>query len=273
MTSLGTAASSLAAISWDPQIRGFSIVITAVLILCGSIYMLLATNTGAKLGLLLALAGLTGWMTLMGFLWTVFGIGLRGEPPKWQVEEIIAGGAAASTIEALNDFPRGWEKLRPGDAVLSEAQAAADAALSKEGMEGAAGGQGGEGGTAEPPDFAPPFEKSGDYLQIAGYRKGGENSFLPGKVLQNKNGIFHAPNYAVIQVRPTIQQVSLNGAPTTPQPDPSKEPYTVVMVRDLGNLRFPSFVLTISMAILFGVCVNVLHKRDRQLTEPQTALA
>lgn len=264
----------LGALSWDPQIRGFSIVLVAVLILCGSIYLLLATNTGAKLGLLLAVTGLTGWMALMGLLWTVFGIGLRGDPPSWQVEEIVAGGGEASTSEELEDFPRGWQKLQTGDRILADAQAAADNALSKDAQASAGGGHSGGGGAAtEGPEFAPPFEGSDDYVLVAGFRKGGENSFLPGKVLKHDRGIFHAPHYAVVQVRPALQQVSLDGAPTTPQPDPSKEPYTVVMIRDLGNVRQPSAILAVSMGILFAVCCYVLHKRDQELTEPQTALA
>ena len=274
MTSLATTA--LAALTWDPQIRGFSIVLVAFLILCGSVYMILATNTGAKLGLLLALTGLTGWMTLMGALWTTFGIGLRGDPPSWHVEEIVTGDGEASTSEELAEFPRGWQKLETGDRILADAQAAADHALSKEAQEAGAGGGGHGGEAAGPapePEYAPPFEASDDYVHVAGYRKGGENSFLPGKILEHKDGIFHAPHYAVVQVRPSLQQVSLDGAPTTPQADPSKEPYTVVMVRDLGNVRQPSAMLMISMGILFGVCCYVLHKRDQELTEPQTALA
>ena len=272
MTSIATTV--LAALSWDPQIRGFSIVLVAVLILCGSIYLLLATNTGAKLGLLLALTGLTGWMMLMGLLWTIFGIGLRGDPPSWHVEEIVTGDAEASTSEELAEFPRGWEKLETGDKILADAQAAADHALSKAAQEsGGGGGHGGEAAPAPEPDFAPPFEAADDYVHVAGYRKGGEDSFLPGKILEHDRGIFHAPHYAVVQVRPSLEQVSLDGAPTTPQPDPSKEPYTVVMVRDLGNVRQPSAMLTVSMGILFGVCCYVLHKRDQELTETQTALA
>ena len=274
MTSVATTA--LAALSWDPQIRGFSIVLIAFLILCGSVYLILATNTGAKFGLLLAVTGLTGWMTLMGILWATYGIGLRGDPPAWHVEEIATGDFDVSTDEALEDFPRGWQRLETGDRILADAQAAADHALSKEAQSAGAegGGHGGGGGaTVEEPDFAPPFERTSDYVHASGYRKGGEDSFLPGGILKHDRGFFHAPHYAVVQVRPALEQVSLDGAPTTPQPDPSKEPYTVVMVRDLGNVREPSIILTISMGILFAVCCYVLHKRDQELTEPQTALA
>ena len=58
----------LAALAWDPQIRGALIVVTAFVILPGSVYLLLATNTGAKLGFLLAAAGFFGWMAVMGWV-------------------------------------------------------------------------------------------------------------------------------------------------------------------------------------------------------------
>jgi len=56
----------LAGISWDPNIRGALVVLTAIVLLPGTVYMVLATDTGARLGLLLALTGLFGWMSIMG---------------------------------------------------------------------------------------------------------------------------------------------------------------------------------------------------------------
>ena len=63
---MGSMLASLLAVSWELELRGTLIVIIAVVVLCGSIYMILATNLGARLGFLVALAGLAGWMTLMG---------------------------------------------------------------------------------------------------------------------------------------------------------------------------------------------------------------
>ena len=88
----------LAAIEWDPHIRGALIVITATLILAGSVYLLLATNMGARLGLLLAVTGLTGWIFLMGIIWTVYGIGLKGRTPEWVAKEVITGDVSQSTL-------------------------------------------------------------------------------------------------------------------------------------------------------------------------------
>ena len=62
-------------LAWDPTIRGVLVVVTAVVVLSGSVYLLLATNTGARLGFLIAAAGLFGWMTIMGVVWWLYGIG------------------------------------------------------------------------------------------------------------------------------------------------------------------------------------------------------
>ena len=52
-------------------------------VLIGSVYMVLATNLGGRLGFLVALTGLAGWMLLMGITWSIYGIGLRGKDPTW----------------------------------------------------------------------------------------------------------------------------------------------------------------------------------------------
>ena len=49
-------------------------VILAIVTLCGSVYLILATNLGARLGILIALAGLSGWIMLMGLIWMIYGI-------------------------------------------------------------------------------------------------------------------------------------------------------------------------------------------------------
>ena len=50
----------------------------------GSIYLILGTNLGARLGFLVAFTGLMGWMALMGTVWWMYGIGLKGEVPEWK---------------------------------------------------------------------------------------------------------------------------------------------------------------------------------------------
>jgi len=90
----------LAGITWDPNIRGALVVLTAIVLLPGTVYMVLATDVGARLGLLLALTGLFGWMSIMGITW-------------W----------------ALAGFPGGWKQLALEDKETTEALAAADPIL------------------------------------------------------------------------------------------------------------------------------------------------
>ena len=69
---------ALLAVSWEWELRGTLIVIIAVSVLCGSVYMILGTNMGARLGFLVAFAALAGWMFIMGGIWWTYGKGLLG---------------------------------------------------------------------------------------------------------------------------------------------------------------------------------------------------
>lgn len=278
----------LGALAWDPQIRGALIVVTAFVILPGSVYLLLATNTGAKLGFLIAAAGLSGWIAVMGWIWVVYGIGLKGDPPTWEVHEIVTGDVAERTTTAEGaDFPRGWRKLPPGDAVLGDATASADKVLAPS-TDAATE----HGGGAEAPAIQPVFDSLEDYVQVGGYAKGGENYWIPGGGLASetrignpgsnplsklyerlKRGPFHSPHYAVIQVAPIIPEPTLTGAPPEPAPDPSKPVVSVVMERDLGDLRYPSLMVAISMSIVFALVANALHRRDKEIMAMRAAPA
>lgn len=255
------------ALAWDPQIRGAVIVLTAFTILVGGVYLLLMTNTGARLGFLLAVAGLAGWIFLMAVVWMVFGIGLRGRQAAWEAVDLVAARpASTASVDAMVGFPdaNGWERLDAGDAILADAQAAADAVLTP----ATTGQEGGHGGGTEeepaPPEFAPPFSEPADYVLVAGYRKGGEN-YLPGGIEWSR-GFLHRPHYVAIQVLPAIQNDPIGAqAPPVPRPDLTQQPTTVVLVRDLGSLRFPPFVVALASGTIFAVTCYVLHQRDREI--------
>ena len=276
-----TAINVLAALSADPQIRGAVIVLTAFAILCGSVFLLLMTNTGAKLGVLLSLAGLFGWCAVMGWVWVAYGIGLKGEEKAWHVEEVLTGDVPAqTTIDEAEDFPRGWQKLETGSPTLGDAQAAADRVLAP--VEDSGGhSAGGESESESKVRITPPFEKLSDYVHVGGFEAGGEDYWLPGGALSEgsddtadnnvfskaitrlRRGWLHKPHYAVIQVRPALPMAE--GEVGNPEPDTSRPLTYVLMVRDLGSLRVPSFVFAVAMSILFGVVAYHLHRRDKQI--------
>jgi len=143
----------LGGIAWDNEIRGALTVVLGCTVLMGSVWLILATNTGVRLGTLLTFAGFFGWMFIMATIWTVYGTGYVGSGPSWVGEEIVfddAGPAEIATEKVVqvnnNDaLPRAIELVRTyGDAslqaeldfvdeadittVLAEANSALDAA-------------------------------------------------------------------------------------------------------------------------------------------------
>lgn len=90
----------LAGISWEPEIRGVLVAAVGTAVLMGSVWLILATNMGHRLATLVSAAGLMGWMAMMGLIWAFYGIGLRGDPPAW---ELVSIEGPASTIQAAGD--------------------------------------------------------------------------------------------------------------------------------------------------------------------------
>lgn len=81
----------IAGLSWDPAIRGILSVGVGVVVLIGSVYLLLGTNIGFKLGALVAASGLFGFLSILTLIWWIQppGIGPRGgNDPHWVPIEI-----------------------------------------------------------------------------------------------------------------------------------------------------------------------------------------
>jgi len=77
----------------------------------------------------------------------------------------------------------------------------------------------------------------------------------------------HPTHHVVVLVQAVVPQVTKPGqAPPTPQIDPRQPQVAVVMVRNLGDLRFPAGVVTITCGILFAITCNALHRRDKLIT-------
>ena len=95
----------IAGLAWDPEIRGFMAVFAGVITLIGSVWLLLVLNTGTRLGSLIALAGLFGWLTIMASVWWLYGIGWAGDSPTWQLSEINVGDLDAAALEAATTLP------------------------------------------------------------------------------------------------------------------------------------------------------------------------
>lgn len=249
---------TLAAISWEPQIRGALAVLIGFVVLCGSVYLLLATNSGARTGLLLAIAGLFGWLSIMGIIWWVYGIGWVGDSPSWHAIEINYDDGQTAITEEVAEDPEleTWDEVPAADPAFGELQASTGEALT---------------------DGNPPaFEAEGDYEIIDIHETGGKPDRQSDSVVDrvankvtNTLRITHPPHYAVVRVQEVLEPGELQPgqAPPTPERDPDAPVIALVLERDLGNRRLTPAAFTFFSMVVFGVTANALHRRDKMEAE------
>ena len=257
---------ALLALNWEPQLRGIIIIIIAVSVLCGSIFLILGTNLGARLGFLLSIAALSGWMMLMGLTWWAFGIGLKGAEPSWKPvpgESILLEPRAiheAGIIGSAIDLPP--------NTPYSDQAVAIDKALGSNGWakfgesDKSFGPAASAGGVIIEEDAT---LKSGQYKVVNVFDKGGAR--YP-KINNSLDFIafFHRPHWIVVEVAPLIRQRDEPGrAPAPAEVDKTAPHRYVYMIRDLGDKRVPSAMVAIGAAIVFFMCCYLLHIRDRRV--------
>lgn len=259
---------------WYPTILGVITVIAAVSLFCGTIYLLLATDLGARLGFLVAAAGLSGFMILLSLMWLTTASPLntiKGRVPSWRAVEVIEGGDLARSdipaVRQIRDEPledpaeQANIKAAVETSVVTPAQSA------------------GEEEVAETSEFAI-YEDPADFLVTDFYETGGGNIFSQVEV--EVNGKFplvhaslHTPRYAVVDICTVDKEaavVPFGEPPPDPVCDESEPTNSVVFERDLGSVRVPPFVALIGSSILFGLCLLGLHWRERDLQEQAAAL-
>ncbi len=104
----------------DGCFKGLPAVISFVIIvlsLIGTIYVLLWSNLGARIGYLVLMVSLFAWMIIMSGIWlvgapgTTTGTGPRGREPAW-IPFTPDSESAADFKDALAQFPsQGWDPL------------------------------------------------------------------------------------------------------------------------------------------------------------------
>lgn len=258
--------SALISIAWDPELRGIMAPLVGFVVLCGSVYMLLGTNVGVRLGFLVAFAGLAGWIMSMGLIWWAYGIGLKGTEPSWKPSEpfgIVRDGRLLMDAEVL-DAPVEVAV----DATPADVAAAASTSLQASGWELLPTDDQGRGQAIASADEIIQVEaemyESGEYEAVAVYDKGGERypTFAGDSV--DFIAFFHKPHYAIVEIAPLIPQRAEPGrAPARNVIDPSKPHQYVLMTRDLGTKRQPAMLITIGSGIIFLLSCWMLHRRDR----------
>jgi hypothetical protein len=83
----------VAGIDFNTGIRGILVVTLAIVLLPGSVYLLLATNMGSRLGLMVALAAVFGWCSILTMTWWITSPanGPRGRNASWKPVEVFVG--------------------------------------------------------------------------------------------------------------------------------------------------------------------------------------
>jgi hypothetical protein len=213
-----------------------------------------------------ALTGLFGWMMLMGAVWMVYGIGLRGPDPTW---EPVPGVAVLQGVDALGAsgvldpnadvpdgatptesaeivretfFDQGWVVLDKAAPAFGQAQASASELLVAEGV------------------FAADQFEIVEVFDTGGERYPKINDTL------DFLAFFHTPHYVVAEAAPYVPVRTEPGrAPARPEIDETLDRTYVYMVRDLGARRQPALVLMVGAGIIFLALCYLLHRRDRVL--------
>jgi len=301
----------LASLTWDPGFRGLLTVVVAVLVLCGSCFLIMATNSGARLGFLLALTGLFGWFVVMGVVWSVYGIGYKGPAPTWKVVDTVVGSPSESRIDLadslplpkdlpdpvqernksaalLKQFPTTAKAPNLGDIVGADLKLAdrLNAKLKPWSILESSNKYTGETQSvvaeALGPEGTATFANSAaDYVVLdsflSGGKKGlGDNRSILNRIKYKVTSPFdrnHKPFRAAIQLQPVIQQTTKAGqAPPAPVRDPKAPIYTVIVERDRGALRLPSISFTIVVTVIFAILANMLHRRDKLASAQRAAV-
>ena len=260
---------TLLAIGWEPELRGLLTVMIGAAVWMGSIYLILGTNLGARLGFLVAMAGLFGWMALMGAVWWIYGIGLVGDAPSWEgvtgstviqeVDLLYQAGVLEEPIEVTVETPsseaaaaveeqmlaQGWTEVDASAPEFGQAQASAEIFLEEE-------------DALEPGSYAVTAVYEVDPPDESAYPKLGSNGEF------DQLAFFHKPYYTLVEVAPYAEVLTEPGrAPIAPEIDEERQRQYVYMVRDLGSLRQPAGYITIGSTIVFLTMCWLLHRRDR----------
>lgn len=207
-------------------IEGSLAVISALVLFCGSVYLLLAAVFGLRMAYLVAATGFFGFMLILAALW-VFGapgtprfLGPKGDLPSWQA--VGAGQDLRSpTFPVIDQYPGGpWREPQGGEAAEVEPVTQAAQEFLAE-------------------------EATGEFRQEA----------IEGEVTPE--------DFQVENVRFT-ESDGTRLAAATAFPEGGGREVTVVTVHDEGNEPVPSYIALAIAVVGFGIHVPLLDRAERR---------
>jgi hypothetical protein len=240
---------------WYPTILGILVVAAGIVLFCGSIYLLLGTNLGARLGFLVAATGLAGFMVILSILWVTTSSPLntlKGRIPEWNAKQYVSQLDQAN----IKQVRKVSKKDKVDTIEAANVKAAVDERLVTKQPTAI------EKPTPEDNKFAK-FDKVTDYQTVNTYEIGGSDpEFLDFQIT-------HKPLYAIVEVcavKPV--ETPFGVPPPKPECDPTSDKNGFMLLeRDLGQLRLPPILALICSLVLFGLGLLGLHWRERDEQE------
>lgn len=267
---------------WDPTILGILVVLSGVVLFCGSTYLLLATNIGARLGFQVAFAGLAGIMVILSLSWVTTQTPLnspKGRTQLWKTipcpednkDCAVVDKLEDASIEAISSINR--DNVKPIEIEKYQSlRSAVEAALVIVQAEGEA--EAPEQPNAEfesgalvltkaPVDAAGIPNKNGTET-LKEYILGGETSNL----------FWHTQKVAAVEFcakelqpsdagfDPRFPNGNPNVKPTAPGCDPTVAHRWLLLEYDYGSIRLPAFTYLFFSLAAFAVALYAMHTHE-----------
>lgn len=239
---------------WNPTAIGVLTVLCAVGLFCGSTYLLLGTNLGARLGFLVAAAGLSGFLVLLTTLWLTTPGSATGnsdlDPPhgnsaSWKMVELVST-LPDSKIPAVRELP---DKGTAGtEDLINQVKPAVDAAV--------VSAQQVAGHEAPVQPFAT-LNISGSTNYLLTFPGSKSYQYID----KTKNFFWHRHRYAAVEF--CLARLDATGSPVSgangPVCDPLKPTHYAVLSYDYGSVRKPVVFYWLFPLIFFGLSLLGLH--------------
>lgn len=278
-------------IGFDPFFRGLLSVLVGVVVMCGGTYLLVATNSGSRVGGLISGAAFFGWMAMMGIIWTIYAIGWSGEAESWALLEINGDNPAldndglafaenedvAALGADLEDIDIEAAGVSSDDPDIAQAEAVAFNKANPDLFDGwrylaTSDARRGEAVASADVFLAEEnvFGSTAEYvpLRFGAFNTGGkpllkDNPNVFDRVIHKLDTTFihfwHPQELIVIQVQGALDQPTLPGeAPPVAAADADKSVVTVLMERDRGGPLPALFGGTRVTPALFSIFNGIL---------------
>lgn len=229
---------------WNPYVKGGLIVLFAIGLFTGSVYLLLYTDVGSRLGFLLTASAFTGFMAVLSVFWISgqFPNGPLGKESGWPVREIVPE-PSESEFEAVRDIENTAEKADASAA--GQIRVGLDADL-----------------TEKESEFKL-YNEPAEFLATQTFTKGGGRKWPTWWSEKTTYGAVEICTAAEPDVLPLAP-------PPEPECDDGEPTQWVVVVKDLGARRLPAFFFFAGSTLLFILSLLALNRYEKDVERPPT---